>query len=291
MKVLLVQPPVRDYYDTDLRLQPIGLCYLKAAVKKNLPDVEVEVRDYHRGHGRRTVPLPKELSYLSEYYPVADISPFSAFHEYYHFGRSFDKIEEDIAEIKPDVVGISSLFTPYYREALEVARLVKKLLNVPVVMGGPHVSAVPESALADPSVDFVIRGEGEKPFVEFLNYLLGRRRIESVPGLGYKKDESQSFNLIEDNYDINDIPYPDLSDLSLKQYKLAGSPLAFMITSRGCPHACSFCSVHLTFGKKYRARTAHNIIEEIKERYKEGYRVIDFEDDNISFYKDNFKQV
>jgi len=160
-----------------------------------------------------------------------------------------------------------------------------------VIMGGSHVSAVPESALANPSVDFVIRGEGEKPFVEFLNYLLGRRKIECVPGLGYKEGESHRFNLIEDNYHIDSIPFPDLSDLSLKQYELAGDPLAFMVTSRGCPHTCSFCSVHLTFGKKYRSRTVHNIIEEIKERYKEGYRVIDFEDDNLSFYKDNFKQV
>ena len=291
MKVLLVQPPVRDYYDTDIRLQPIGLCYIKAAVKKYLPGVEVVVRDYHRGHGRRTVPLPKELSYLSEYYPVADRSPFSAFHEYYHFGLSFEKIEEGIAEMKPDVVGISSLFTPYCREALEVARLVKRRLGVPVIMGGPHVSAVPGSALAEPSVDFVIRGEGERAFVEFLNHLFGRRRIESVPGLGYKEGKIQRFNRIEDNYDIDDIQCPDLSDLSLNQYELAGSPLAFMVTSRGCPHACSFCSVHLTFGKKYRVRTAQNIIEEIKERYDEGYRVIDFEDDNLSFYKDNFKQV
>jgi radical SAM superfamily enzyme YgiQ (UPF0313 family) len=291
MKVLLVQPPVRDFYDTDIRLQPIGLCYLKSAVNRYLPGVEVVVRDYHCGHGRRTVALPKELSYLSEYYQVADRSPFSAFHEYYHFGQSFDKIEQEIYEMKPDVVGISSLFTTYYQEALQVARLVKRRLDVPVIMGGSHVSAVPESALADPSVDFVIRGEGEKPFVEFMNYLLGRRKIEDVPGLGYKEGESHRFNLIEDNYHIDSIPFPDLSDLSLEQYELAGSPLAFMLTSRGCPHTCSFCSVHVTFGKKYRSRTVHSIVEEIEERYKEGYRVIDFEDDNLTFYKDKFKEL
>jgi radical SAM superfamily enzyme YgiQ (UPF0313 family) len=291
MKVVLVQPPIQDFYDTDIRLQPIGLCYLKAAIKKYLPDVDIIVRDYHSGHGRRTVSIPQELSYLVEYYPVADRSPFSAFHQYYHFGQSFGKIENELAYMKPDVVGISSLFTPYYQEALQVARLVKRRLNVPVIMGGSHVSAVPESALADPSVDFVIRGEGEKPFVEFMNYLLGRRRIEDVPNLGYKKGESLCFNHMEDNYHIDSLPYPDLSDLSLKQYELAGSPLAFMFTSRGCPHTCSFCSVHLTFGKKYRSRAVHNIIEEIEERYKEGYRLIDFEDDNLTFYKDKFKEL
>ena len=80
MKLLLIQPPVQDFYDTDVRLQPIGLCYLKAAVKKYLPSIEVVIKDYHAGCGRRTVIIPKELRYLSEFYPVADKSPFSTFH-------------------------------------------------------------------------------------------------------------------------------------------------------------------------------------------------------------------
>ena len=79
----------------------------------------------HHGGGRRTVALPRELAYLAEYYAVADKAPFSTFHQYYHFGRSFDAIEAELAELQPDVVGISSLFTPYYREALEVAVRVK----------------------------------------------------------------------------------------------------------------------------------------------------------------------
>ncbi|HVO92123.1 MAG TPA: hypothetical protein VMT22_04750, partial [Terriglobales bacterium] len=72
MKVLLAQPPVQDFYDTDVRLQPIGLAYLKAAVKKHLPDIEIVIKDYHGGCGRRTAPIPKELRYLSDYYSLAD---------------------------------------------------------------------------------------------------------------------------------------------------------------------------------------------------------------------------
>ena len=109
LKVLLVQPPVQDFYDTDVRLQPIGLAYLKAAVKQHLPDVDIRIKDYHSDCGRKTVPIPKELRYLSEYYSVADKSPFSTFHQYYHFGKSFDQIESEIAELAPDIVGISSL--------------------------------------------------------------------------------------------------------------------------------------------------------------------------------------
>src|SRR4029434_6383673 len=181
MKVLLIQPPVQDFYDTDVRLQPIGLCYLKAAVKKHLPDVEVMIKDYHGGCGRRTVTIPRELRYLTDYYPVADKSPFSTFHQYYHFGKPFDEIEAEVATLKPYVVAFSSICTPYYREDVEVAARIKKRLNVPIVAGGSHASAVPESLLSSPNVDYVIRGEGEKAFVEFLRYLKGQKRIEEVP--------------------------------------------------------------------------------------------------------------
>jgi radical SAM superfamily enzyme YgiQ (UPF0313 family) len=291
MKLLLVQPPVQDFYDTDVRLQPIGLCYLKAAVKKYLPDDEVVIKDYHGGCGRRTVAIPTELRYLAEYYPVADKSPFSTFHQYYHFGKSFDDIEADLAEIRPDVVGISSLFTPYYREVLEVAARVKKQLNVPVLVGGSHASAVPESLLSSANVDYVIRGEGEKALVEFLRYLKGEKSIEGVANLAYKKGGEFVFNEIGDNFPIDGPDLPDLSDFSVSRYDMAGKPMTFMITSRSCPHKCSFCSVHTTFGTNYRRRSLDNVMEEIELRYQQGYRVIDFEDDNLTYYKNTFKQL
>src|SRR5262245_3925398 len=291
MKVLLIQPPVQDFYDTDVRLQPIGLCYLKAAVKKHLPDVEVVVQDYHAGSGRRTVSIPKELRYLTDYYPVADKSPFSTFHQYYHFGKSFDDIESEIAEIQPDIVGISSLFTPYYREVLEVAARVKKQTRAIVIVGGSHASAAPAALLSSPHVDFVIRGEGERPFVEFLRALRQQTSLVRVPNLAYKKDDEFVLNQLGDNYPIDELSFPDLSDLSPATYTLAGKPMTFMITSRSCPHKCSFCSVHTTFGHNYRRRSLESVFEEIELRYRQGYRVIDFEDDNLTYYKSDFKQL
>ncbi len=291
LKVLLVQPPVQDFYDTDVRLQPIGLAYLKAAVKKHLPSIEVIIKDYHGGCGRRTVPIPKELGYLVDYYKVADKSPFSTFHRYYHFGESFDAIENEIVELAPDVVGISSLFTPYYREALEVAARVKKRTNATVVIGGSHASAVPESLLASANVDYVIRGEGEKPFVEFLRAIDNQTSVEAIPNLAYKRDGAFVLNPLHDNFPIDDLPIPDLSDFCPMNYTLAGKAMTFMITSRSCPHKCSFCSVHTTFGTSYRRRSLENVLQEIELRYQQGYRVIDFEDDNLTYYKQTFKEI
>jgi len=291
MKILLIQPPVQDFYDTDIRLQPIGLCYLKAALEQHVPDVEVTIRDYHTGMGRKTVPIPKELAYLKSYYPTADKSPFCVFHQYYHFGLGFDEIEHDIVTLNPDVVGISSLFTPYFREALQVASRVKKRLNIPVVLGGSHVSAMPETVLKHPAVDYVIRGEGERPLVELILYLQGKLEIIEVSNLGYKRDSGQVFTESKDNFSIDNIPMPDLPALPLTRYHMGGKPLAFMITSRSCPHKCTFCSVHTTFGKSYRRRHVDNVLEEIRRRYRQGYRVIDFEDDNLTYYKPQFKQL
>ncbi len=291
MRVVLIQPPVQDFYDTDVRLQPIGLAYLKAAVRKHQPDVEIIIKDYHGGCGRKTVAIPQELAYLTDYYPVADKSPFSTFHQFYHFGKSFDDVEAEIADLKPDVGGISSLFTPYFREALEVAARVKKRTGAIVVMGGSHASAAPESLLASPNVDYVIRGEGERAFVEFLRYLKGEQPIDRVPNLAYKSRGEIVFNPICDNFPIDELPFPDLSDLRSSNYELAGKPMTFMITSRSCPHKCSFCSVHTTFGTDYRRRSLENVLEEIELCHRQGYRVIDFEDDNLTYYKSTFKEL
>ena len=291
LKVLLVQPPVQDFYDTDVRLQPIGLAYLKAAVKRHLPSVEIMIKDYHGGCGRKTIAIPNELRDLVDYYPVADKSPFSTFHQYYHFGKSFDDIETDIAALAPDIVGISALFTPYYREALEVAARVKKNSKAIVVMGGSHASAAPESLLASRYVDYVIVGEGEKPFVELLGVLLDHRPVESISNLAYKRAGGCVFNPIGENFPVDDLPPPDLSDFSSDDYQLGRKPMTFMITSRSCPHKCSFCSVHTTFGTNYRRRALAKVLEEIELRYRQGYRVIDFEDDNLTYYKPTFKEL
>jgi len=289
MKIILIQPPVQDFYDTDIRLQPYGLCMLKAAVGKFLPHMEVIVRDYHHGFGRRTMSLPSELSYLREYFPYPDSSPFSTFHQYYHFGAPFEAVGEGVAAERPDLVGISSLFSPYYREALACAREIKKRLKVPVILGGSHVSASPLSVLMDPSVDFIVRGEGERPFVEFLTAYQSSSPFEGIPNFGFKKNGMPILTPMEANYPLDQLPFADFRDLGLDRYLFDKRPLCFLTTSRSCPHRCAFCSVHLTFGDEFRVRSEESIIEEMRQRFSEGYRVFDFEDDNLTFQKAAFK--
>lgn len=291
LKLLLIQPPVEDFYDTDIRLQPLGLCMLKGAVKKFLPQVEVVVRDYHHGFGRKTMPLPSDLAYLRDYYLYADSSPFCSFHHYYHFGASPKMIADDVVREKPDLVGISSLFSPYHREALACAREIKRLVQVPMLMGGSHVSASPLSVLTEHSVDFIIRGEGERPLVEFLRAFLSGESLKEVPNLGFKHASNPVLNPLEENYALEELPSPDFSDLDRDLYLFKGRRLCFVTTSRGCPHQCTFCSVRTTFGRAYRRRSPDRVITEIRNRFEEGYRVIDFEDDNLTFHREDFKKI
>jgi radical SAM superfamily enzyme YgiQ (UPF0313 family) len=280
VKLVLVQPPIEDFYDTDVRLQPIGLAYLAGAVKEHLPAVEAEIIDFHHGWGRRSLRLPDELSYLRPYYPHHDESPFSTFHQYYRFGASDADMARVLREKDPDVVGISSLFTPYYREALAVARLAKEHTRAAVVMGGSHVSADPHSVLREPAVDFVVTGEGERALVSLLRAL----------GAGAPAPRWFNQGSVEDS-PLDDLPLPDLSSLLPETYRLRGRPMTFLVTSRSCPHRCSFCSVHTTFGTRYRRVSVPRVIEEMKLRYREGYRVFDFEDDNLTYYKDEMKEL
>jgi len=291
MKLLLLQPPVQDYYDTELRLQPIGLCYLKAAVRKHLPHIEVLVKDFHAGHGRRTIRLPDELGYLRAYYPGKDLSPFSLFSAYYHFGAAFEDVGSFVAQQKPDLVGISSLFSTYHEEAIKCAREIKKRIDVPIVMGGSHPTALPEAVLADPAVDFIIRGEGERRLVKLIESPESGSELRTVANLGFKYEGQRILNDSDESFSIEDLPVPDSSDLNPRHYASRARPVATIVSSRGCPYRCDFCSVRSTFGKAYRRRSNQSILDEIAMRYADGYSLFDFEDDNFAFDRRQTEQL
>ena len=292
MKVLLLQPPIRDFYQTDVRLQPLGLCYLKSTLKKHAPEVEVIVRDYHSGCGRRTVAMPSELTHLRRFYPQTDRSPFRTFSRFYHFGADFSRIAKEVAAEAPDLVGISALFSAYSEEALETARAIKSERAVPIVMGGAHVSAVPQDVLAEDAVDFVVVGEGEKPLLNLVRAFQSQAADPaSIPNLGFKRQGRLFVNPRGPNFDVDDIPVPDLSDLGSHRYTASGLPITFVVTSRGCPYHCAFCSVSAVFERGFRPRTPAAVCEEVLLRYGEGYRVIDFEDDNLAFDAGRFSQI
>ncbi len=286
MKILLIQPPVEDFYQTTIRTLPVGLLYLAASLKQ--AGTQVEMLDCQATEKKQTIEVPPEFAYLKRYYRPGNLSPFKLFSHYRHYGLQWEEIRQRILASNADVIGVSSLFTPFYREALRVAAIAKELDPArPVIMGGAHVNACSQQVLADPNVDFVLLGEGERTLPELIAALDDGRffAIDSICGIGYKANGKlhlpEHGDLIDD---IETLPLPARELIDPARYTLGEKRLTMLITSRGCPYHCTFCSIFLTAGRQFRTRSIHSIIDEMKLcREKYGTEIFDIEDDNFSF--------
>ncbi len=277
MRVLLIQPPFSIFKAEPRVCHPsLGLAYLAAILKK---EHDVLVID----------------ALASGYENIVSIDS-----EFIRYGLSFEDIKEKIAGFTPDVVGISCLFSAQAEGALKVAKAVKELNPATkTVIGGAHPSSTPESVLADSNVDYVIIGEGEKTFRALLQEGV---ELGSLDGIAYKKDQGvvvQGKKAYLENLD--ELPFPDWSDFDLDKYfkvnlphggSLKHNSFLPVITSRGCPFDCIFCSVHNIWGKNYRKRSAKNVLDELQylvENFK--IKEILFEDDNITFDKERAREI
>jgi radical SAM superfamily enzyme YgiQ (UPF0313 family) len=286
MKILLIQPPVEDFYQTSLRTLPVGLLYLAASLR--CAGIDVEILDCQATMHKHVLEVPPEFAYLKRYYQPGNLSPFKLFGHYRHYGLPWEEIRERIRQAHADVIGISALFTPFYREALHIAALAKVVDPTrPVIMGGAHVNACPAQVLADPHVDFVILGEGERTLPELVSALGDNRlaTISRICGVGYKtrgKLVVPEHGDRIDNIDLLPLPARDLIDPA--RYTLGGKRVTMLITSRGCPYHCTFCSIFLTAGRQFRTRSLSSIIQEMRLcREHFGTDIFDIEDDNFSF--------
>jgi radical SAM superfamily enzyme YgiQ (UPF0313 family) len=293
MKVLLIQPPIRDFYQTSIRTQPIGLAYLAASLKSH--GCEVGILDCQTSE-KRSIPIPSEFSYLKDFYPFNDRSPFKLYTGYYHFGMAWDEIGKKIKDSKADVFGISSSFTPYYQEALEIARIIKEWNRKKiVVMGGCHVSCDPESVLKSPWVDYVVLGEGEIRFPHLLQQIMNGTggHLKEVDGIGFKENGEMKINPLSTFTDeIEAFPFPARELLDLNRYRIGRKRSTMIITSRGCPQGCAYCSTHLVMGSSFRPRSPESILKEMVDCTQRFHiRTFDIEDDNFTFDKDRAKRL
>ena len=184
-----------------------------------------------------------------------------------------------------DVVGIHS-DTTRFNQAFELACLAKAA-GARVVMGGPHPCFVAEDILSSGMVDAVVKGEGEETFPDLLDAWREGGDPDSIPGLilptpqGLKDTGNR-----ERIQDMDAVPFParDLIDLSkYRLTRLGHRTVTPVHTSRGCPHACRFCSSTRFDGPKWRARSAENVLAELEYLVGHlGYRAVAFTDDNFT---------
>lgn len=271
-KVLLIVPPAYTFgYLRDINpLPPMGLGYL-ASVVENM-GIEVRILDcLIRGwdHEEKVDNLLIKV------------------------GLSDDEIEHHIREFKPDLIGINCQFSRQYKIYHHLIALVKRIHPECItIAGGPHVTVCPTEILKDQNCDFILIGEGEESFKTLIQALIQGTDLKSIDGLGWKSEDQIVLNEKQKWIaDLDSIPFPAYHIMELERYfglfashgmrhKKRFSPI---ITSRGCPAKCTFCSAYKVWGNRYRLRSVDNVIEEmrlLRDRY--GVEELMFEDDNVT---------
>jgi len=258
MRVLLVYPPIskEERYSSAIgsaggRQMPLGVFYLASSLRQ-------------RGH--QVAVIDGEAENLT----AADIL-------------------QRAERFQPGLVGISTTTVAFHR-ALEVAQELKRhRRDLPIVLGGPHVSSNLSHGMSFPEFDFAIVGEGEKSLADLADALERGTDLASVASLAYRKGGELIVNPTAPRVDdLDAVPFPayDLAaDLSLYtpppcNYKKL--PAANVITSRGCPNQCTFCD-RSVFGQLLRQRSAENVAAEIEHLWNEYHvREIAFVDDTFT---------
>ena len=257
MKVLLISPPLENMIATNYPSAieeesgcspPLGLMYIAAYAEKNT-DNKIEILDA----------VSEKMNY--------------------------DRISETIHRKKPDVVGIQSL-TFSIVDTLLLAKLVRNLSeDIKIVLGGPHVNIYPNETICRKEVDYLVLGEGEITFTDLLQNIDNIEKLKTTQGLVFKEgDKIINTGLRDPIDDLDAIPFPARHLTNYKNYYsllAKRNPITTMMSSRGCPYQCTFCGrQHL--GKRFRARSAKNVVDEIEECISMGIEEFLFYDDTFA---------
>lgn len=202
------------------------------------------------------------------------------------------EILDTVRSYKPDVVGIT-LTTLVYYNGIRIASLIKETSpQTHVVVGGPHVSLFPVETVSQTPVDSAIVGEGEEGFCELLKALESSSDLGSIRGLVWKKGQEIHQNSARESIESLDrLPMPDYSLYDMKYHRVRFddiAPTAVIITSRGCPFQCTFCS---QVYPEYRARSAESVVREMLALKGMGYRSVSFWDDTFNLSRNRVLEI
>lgn len=224
MKILLIQPYAK-YEEYNTYAAPLGIAYIAAVIEKMKH--EVAILDYTKSLMKNKTFSQLTAEYLKKYQPSA--------------------------------VGIS-VMTPMYGSFKEIVNDIRSYdRNIPIFVGGPHPTALPEETICEVPVDFVVRGEGEKTVSELMEYFAGMRSLRDIKGLTYMQDGKIAHNTDRELIkNLDEIPFPARHLLPMDEYQVAN-----MISSRGCPFRCVYC--FKTEGPNYRTRNAKSVVDEMEE--------------------------
>ncbi|MEM2889263.1 MAG: radical SAM protein [Candidatus Bathyarchaeia archaeon] len=256
IRIALVNPPpLRGVYHHQLYL-PLGLAYLAAVLEE-------------AGYEVKVVDCPA-------------------------IGITHEKLEAELSSFEPFIVGITSM-TPTINSAFLSAKIAKKACpEAMVVLGGPHVTFMDKEVLAqEMAVDVVVRGEGEKTFLEIAQKSCSQKPLHKIDGITFRYNGEIVRNPDREYIqNLDELPRPAYKYFPLDKYRLFGRKILPVITSRGCPFQCAFCVTSRVFGKAFRARNPKSVVDELewlKDVY--GADAFSFYDDTITFDRKRILEI
>lgn len=262
MNVTLINPPItiQERYGSVVKegggkQAPLGICYMAAVLEKNGINVSI---------------IDAEAENLS-----------------------YERIVKRLEKFQTEIVGITSTTVAFHR-ALQLARSIKRWNNDMFVMiGGPHVSCIPEHAISFDCFNAAVYGEGEYTILELVNAIKDKKNIKKIPGIIYKEKGKIKFTKPREFIkDLDELPYPARHLLPNRNLynpppmNYLKKPVLSVVTSRGCPNQCLFCD-RAVFGNKYRFHSAKRIVDEIEFLIKKyGAKEISIVDDTFTVNKE-----
>lgn len=258
MKILLLNPYCsfdKTAYVFYRASVPYGLCYIAAYLRQHGIDVKI-----------------CELGVFDE----KDVIQYV---DHKRCGIPDIDIWEIIKAEDPNIIGISTMYTVFHKDYVELIRLIKALNpNIHVVAGGNHASSFPQIML-DAGADQVVVGEGEQAFMDIIE---GNR--EPIVHRDFIKS-------------LDRLPFPAYDLIDFDRYGEVSNPFmmrtpgAGIMSSRGCPHDCIYCTANGVWQRKWRGRSAGNIVYEMSKLMWRGVKEFHFLDDNMAVDKDRLRSI
>jgi radical SAM superfamily enzyme YgiQ (UPF0313 family) len=229
-----------------------------------------------------------------------------------------EEVALEVKRKRPEIVGLSAV-TPTVKTAMKIMKSIRMATpNVVGIMGGAHPTFLPADTLADcPELDIVVTGEGGEAMLDLVNALDGfsweheeqrkigsdsvrqlAERVSNVKGIAFRDPEKPGFTretpprpLIQD---LDSLPFPARHLVPFDQYTVRDrkTPIGAIITSRGCPFACEYCSSSRIGGIRFRCRSPANVVDELNllhEKY--GVKQMEFLDDIFTLNKSRAAQI
>ena len=269
MKVLLISPPYpkdrvfrKSMKHLGAVLPPLGVSYIAAVLERD-------------GHEVKIIDGPAWATIL---------------------GYDFNDLERDVREFVPDVVGVSASTSQieHAKKTISIARSANK--ECVVILGGTLVSADPKALLGFEQVDYGIYGEADITFSEVLRAIEKKEPLERKEGIIWRENGVVRFLKPKTIINLDEIPLPARHLLKMEIYRPSPAnyrrlPATTIMTSRGCPYQCIFCS-RPTEGTIFRVHSAERVIEEIEQLVtKYGIRDIQIFDDTFSLIPSRVEKI